>query len=654
MPSTKTSKSLSLDLSVTDILSQNGPLAKHVEGFAPRAEQQAMAEAVSNTLEQGGVLTVEAGTGTGKTFAYLVPAVLSGKKIIVSTGTKNLQDQLFHRDLPVVRDALGVPVTVALLKGRNNYLCLHRLELSEDGHYTNSETVEKIVKIRRWSSSTERGDISELFALSESDPVWGKVTSNSDNCLGADCKYYDKCHLIDARRKAQAADIVVVNHHLMFADMALREEGFAELLPAADAFIIDEAHQLPGVASSFFGVSMSSNQMLELARDAETEYLAEINEGQTFRNCTDELQKTIRDLRLDFGTRLGRGAWNEMSNKSEIQAGIEEVSDALDNLQNQLEPLAERSKGLDSCLRRCLSLQEKFAALTEKTTKDHIHWYETYKRSFSLHLTPLSIASCFQSQMKAMNAAWIFTSATLAVADSFDMFQQQLGIDETETAKFDSPFDFPNQALFYVPKGLPQPNEPAYTAAVVDYAIPVLEASEGRAFMLFTSHRALSEAAELLEDKLDYPLLVQGEEPRDILLERFRKAGNAILLGTSSFWEGVDVRGEALSCVIIDKLPFASPGDPVLQGRIEAMRKQGLNPFISYQLPHSVIALKQGAGRLIRDVNDYGLLMIMDPRLLGKSYGHLFLNSLPDMARTRDINDVVKFFDELKQVVVEE
>ncbi|MDH5573165.1 MAG: ATP-dependent DNA helicase, partial [Gammaproteobacteria bacterium] len=511
-----------------------------------------------------------------------------------------------------------------------------------------------IVKIRRWSSSTERGDISELFALSESDPVWAKVTSNTDNCLGSDCQYFDKCYLIDARRKAQAADIVVVNHHLMFADMALREDGFAELLPAADAFIIDEAHQLPDVASNFFGISMSSNQILELARDAETEYLAEINEGQTFRNCTDELQKMIRDLRLDFGTRIGRGAWHEVSNKSEIKAGIEEVTEALNVLQKQLQPLAERSKGLDSCLRRCIALQEKFSVLTDKTAIDHIHWYETHKLSFSIHLTPLSIASSFQSQMKAMNAAWIFTSATLAVADSFEMFQQQLGIEESETAKFESPFDFPNQALFYVPKGLPPPNEPGYTAAVVDYALPVLEASEGRAFMLFTSHRALAEAAELLHDKLDYLLLIQGDEPRDILLERFRKAGNAILLGTSSFWEGVDVRGEALSCVIIDKLPFASPGDPVLQGRIDAMRKQGLNPFISYQLPHSVITLKQGAGRLIRDVNDYGVLVVMDPRLLGKSYGHLFLNSLPDMARTRDINEVVKFFEKLKQVAVTE
>ncbi|MCW9024377.1 MAG: ATP-dependent DNA helicase [Gammaproteobacteria bacterium] len=638
-------------LSIREILGQNGPLAKHVSGFAPRVEQQAMSEAVAQTLEKGSVLIAEAGTGTGKTFAYLVPAILSGRKIIISTGTKNLQDQLFHRDLPVVRDALGVPVTVALLKGRNNYLCMHRLDLAEDGRYTDPQLADKIQKIRRWSAETIRGDLAELNVVSESDPVWGRVTSSTDNCLGQDCQYFDKCHLIEARRQAQAADIVVVNHHLLFADMALREDGFGELLPAADAFIIDEAHQLPDVASNFFGISMSSHQMIELARDAESEYLAEINEGHEFQQCTDKLQKSVQDLRLSFGPSTGKGTWQDYSDTPSITRDIEEVLDNLAELESFLKPLAERSKGLDTCLKRCSELLVTFTSLTGSAPADYIHWCEIHKRSFSIHLTPLSIAASFQSQLESMKAAWVFTSATLAVADKFDLFQQQLGLTDAITEQWESPFDFPNQGLFYVPKGLPMPNEKQYTQAVIDYALPVIEASGGRTFMLFTSHRALAEAASILEDEIDYPLLVQGDAPRDMLLDRFRKAGNAVLLGASSFWEGVDVRGEALSCVIIDKLPFASPGDPVLQGRIEAMRKQGNNPFMHYQLPNAVITLKQGAGRLIRDVNDYGVLMIMDPRLLGKSYGRIFLNSLPAMARTRDIKDVELFFDRINEAV---
>ena len=641
-------------LSIQEILGRDGPLAGHVSGFAPRKEQQAMADAVAKTLDEASILIAEAGTGTGKTFAYLVPAMLSGRKVIVSTGTKNLQDQLFHRDLPVVRKALGVPVTVALLKGRNNYLCLHRLDLAEDGRYQDAKLVEKIQTIRRWSAETIRGDIAELYAVSESDPVWIRVTSSTDNCLGQDCPHLDKCHLMEARRTAQAADIVVVNHHLLFADMALKEDGFGELLPSADAFIIDEAHQLPDVASHFFGISMSSQQLIELAKDAESEYIDEINEDLDFRKCTDQLQKDVQDLRLSFGHQVGRGTWEGYSSQASIKKGIEKVILQLEKLESRLKPTAERSKGLDNCLKRCTHLLEVFTSLTGNSPSDYIHWCEIHKRSFSIHLTPLSIASSFQSQLQSMNAAWVFTSATLAVGNKFDLFQQQLGLAEANTAQWESPFDFPKQGLFYVPKGLPMPNEKQYTQAVIDYALPVIEACGGRTFMLFTSHRALAEAASILEDEIGYPLLVQGDKPRDILLERFRKAGNAVLLGTSSFWEGVDVRGDALSCVIIDKLPFASPGDPVLQGRIEAMRKKGINAFMHYQLPSAVITLKQGAGRLIRDVNDHGVLMILDPRLLGIAYGRLFLNSLPAMARTRDIKDVEQFFKHREKAVVNE
>ncbi len=629
----------------SEILGQDGLLAKHVAGFAPRTEQQAMADAVAHTLENNSILIAEAGTGTGKTFAYLVPALLSGQKVIISTGTKNLQDQLYHRDLPIVRKALEVPVSVALLKGRNNYLCLHRLEVAEEGRFSSREMAKNIQMIRSWSMQTKSGDIAELSTLSESDSVWSRVTSGSDNCLGSECGYYEKCYLMEARRQAQAADVVVVNHHLLLADMALREGGFGELLPAANAFIIDEAHQLPDVASGFFGTSMSSQQLMELARDAEAEYTTDINEGRDFSTVTDALQTAVQDMRLAFELKNGRGVWRDEAEGKDLLAAIDKVVAALEKLQSTLKPLSERSKGLDNCLRRGAELEEVFSRLTGTSPEDQIHWYEIHKRSFSIYLTPLSIADSFQARLSEINAAWIFTSATLAVGDHFDLFQQQLGLTEAETAQWASPFDYYHQSLFYVPRDLPLPNDRDYTRAVIDCARPVIESCGGRTFLLFTSHRALREAADLLESTIDFPLLVQGDEPRDILLEKFRKMGNAVLLGTSSFWEGVDVRGDALSCVIIDKLPFASPGDPVLQGRIEAMRKQGKNPFMDFQLPNAAITLKQGVGRLIRDVNDHGILMICDPRLLDKPYGRTFLDSLPKMARTRDVADIARFFE---------
>lgn len=630
--------------SPTDILGANGPLIHKVEGFAPRKVQQELAEAVADTLAQHSVLVAEAGTGTGKTFAYLVPAMLSGQKVIISTGTKNLQDQLFSRDVPVVRESLAVPVTVALLKGRGNYLCRHRLALAESGRYTSPEQADKIRRIREWGAHTRRGDIAECETITEGDPVWYQVTSNSDNCLGQDCPSFDECHLINARRAAQAADIVVVNHHLLFADMALKEDGFGELLPAADAFIIDEAHQLPEVASAFFGQSLSGNQLLELAQDAQTEFRRDINEGDTFPTSCEALQKQVRELRLSLGQDQRRAAWQEVAELPAVAAGVNAVAEQLEALQRQLKPLAERSKGLENCLRRGAELQIQFDLLTGASPDDHIHWMETHKRSFTLHLTPLSIADNFQNQLQALSAAWVFTSATLAVGDRFEHFTERLGLQEVKTAQWESPFEYASQAVFYVPENMPAPNSSEYTGAVIEAALPVIEASQGRAFLLFTSHRALAEATRLLIDKVDYPLLVQGDAPRDTLLNRFRTTPNAILLGTSSFWEGVDVRGDALSCVIIDKLPFASPGDPVLKARIDALQRQGINAFMTYQLPDAVITLKQGAGRLIRDITDRGVLMVCDPRLISKPYGKLFLNSLPPMTRTRKLEVVQRFF----------
>jgi ATP-dependent DNA helicase DinG len=426
--------------------------------------------------------------------------------------------------------------------------------------------------------------------------------------------------------------------------MALKDEGFGELLPGANAFILDEAHQLPDTASNFFGTTVSANQLLELARDTIAEDLREAGENRQLQILAEKLEKAVRDMRLVFGQEQRRGPWRELNGAAEMPAAITEVSQALDNLLESLKPLAVRGKGLEGCLERAELLAERFSQLTGPTPAGFIHWYETHTRSFTLNLTPMDVAKLFQAQVKARPCGWVFTSATLAVGDSFEHFTSQLGIEEAITHRWDSPFDYQHQAVLYVPEGMPDPNSPGYTAAVVEQALPVLEASGGRAFMLFTSHRALKQAAELISERISYPLLVQGDAPRTRLLEQFRELGNAVLLGTGSFWEGVDVRGEALSCVIIDKLPFASPGDPVLQARIDAMREAGGNPFMEYQLPQAVITLKQGVGRLIRDVNDRGVLVLCDPRLGSKSYGRIFIDSLPPMSKTRKLEVVQRFF----------
>lgn len=635
---------VSSPFSPADVLGPDGPLTRRLSGFAPRAPQQAMAAAVANALDENGCLVVEAGTGTGKTFAYLVPALLSGGKVIVSTGTKNLQDQLFHRDLPVVREALGVPLRAALLKGRANYLCAHRLGLAELEGRARSRTQEaELLRIRDWAGRTRSGDIAEVVDVPEDSSVWSAVTSTVENCLGQDCAHLADCHVMKARRAAQEADVVVVNHHLLFADMALKEGGFGELLPGANAFVLDEAHQLPDVASDFFGLSLGGRQLLDLARDAMAEQQREAGDMEDIPKAAERLEQAALDLRQALGPELRRAAWHEVSGKPGVAAACQAVQEGLLALEKALEPAAQRGKGLEVCLRRSQDLLERFARVSQSPAEGEVQWFETYTRSFTLNLTPMEIAEAFRSHMGRYKSAWVFTSATLAVGDSFGHFTDRLGLQEAETLQLESPFDYARNALLYIPTAMPDPNDRAYTAAVVEAALPVIEASRGRAFLLFTSHRALKEAAELLQGRLEYELLIQGSAPRRELLERFRTNGNAVLLGAASFWEGVDVRGSALSCVIIDRLPFASPGDPVLQARIEALRARGGNPFMEHQLPNAVIALKQGVGRLIRDVNDCGVMMLCDPRVFSKPYGRVFLDSLPPMRRTRRLEDAWAF-----------
>ena len=617
-------------------------MASAVAGFAPRQVQQEMAESVQYSLQQSETLIVEAGTGVGKTFAYLVPALLSGLRVIISTGTRHLQDQLFHRDLPRVQKALGIGLKTALLKGRGNYLCLHRLQ-QHNQIATETDASAKLRAINAWSQLTKSGDIAEMAEIPEADGVWSLATSTVDNCLAADCPEFNQCHLIKARRKAQEADLVVVNHHLFFADLALKGGGFGEVLPSADAFILDEAHQLPETASQFFAQSISSRQLDHLIQDCIAAQLSEAPQTPELRLQAQQLIKEIQEFRLSLGAGSQRGHWSPKLELRKVQSAFTALLDQLQKLRESFVEQAEQGPELTNCSNRLVAMAERLAMFQQQEVKT-ILWYETRQRSFSLHATPAEIAELFSQAMQSHPAAWIFTSATLSVAGRFDHFQSRMGISDAVTALFDSPFDFSKQALLYLPANMPNPADDRFIERLLEQALPILRITEGRAFLLFTSHRALKQAAAQLENSVDYPLFVQGDAPRSQLLDGFRQSGNGVLLGTSSFWEGVDIRGQALSAVIIDKLPFAAPNDPVLQARLELISQQGGNPFAEYQLPQAAIALKQGVGRLVRDVSDRGILMIADPRIRTRSYGKVFLNSLPEMPVTEDIEDVMSFF----------
>jgi len=625
-----------------ELLGSDGTFSRVLPDFMPRAGQQEMAAQIERVLGGNGMLVAESGTGTGKTFAYLVPAVLSGKKVLISTGTRNLQDQLFNRDLPVVREVLNVPFAAALLKGRSNYLCLHRLE-NLAGSESTRRHMDELARVTYWARATRAGDIAEMSEIPEDSDLWPLVTSTADNCLGGSCPRYSECFVNRARREALAADVLVVNHHLFFADLALREEGFGQLLPGVEALIFDEAHQLPEVAANFFGQSINSYQLIGLARDAITEELKEKSGVAALRPAAQALEKAVADFRLAFGTQPRRDAWGEASDERALHDALSELRARLADLGRALELAAPCGEGLAHGARRAGELLERLFLIADEPPPDYVPWFETTARGFSLRLTPLEVSAPLRAHLAA-DRAWVFVSATLSVNGDFAHFQSRLGLEHAETARWESPFDYARQALLYLPPDMPQPSAPHYTEHVIEAALPVLAASGGRAFLLFTSHRALRRALELLADQLPYPILVQGSLPRAQLLERFRALGNAVLLGTGSFWEGVDVRGEALSCVIIDKLPFATPDDPVLRARATALEEAGRNPFMEYQLPEAVIALKQGVGRLIRDERDRGVLVLCDPRLRNKSYGRVFLQSLPPIPRTTLLADVQAFF----------
>ena len=661
-----------LTQSTRTALAEGGALAQQVPAFTPRDAQQRLAEAVAQSFEQRGELLAEAGTGTGKTYAYLVPALLSGLKTIISTGTRALQDQLYHRDLPRVRDALGVGVRTALLKGRANYLCRYRLgQAKGDSGFSSREHVAMFQRVVAWSGRTRMGDLAELEEMPEDSPLIPLVTSTAENCLGSECPFWSECFVVQARQRAQTADIVVVNHHLLLADLALKQEGFGEILPGAQAFVVDEAHQLPELAAQFFGEGIGARQLAELARDALGECKDVPGSIAILQQPTQQLEHATRALRAEMQALPTRGTQRQALQADAVHDAFDALDAALAHLIQVLVPLREASPGFDSCHARALDSRARLARWLEIKGSESftcevvqedddsisandsdpfisdVRWYELTPRGFRLQRTPLDVSGPLRAHRESSRAAWVFTSATLAVSGDFKHIATRLGLDAPALLLQPSPFDWDTQALCYLPPNLPEPMSRDYNTALVDALLPVLKASQGRAFVLFASHRALREAAALLRDddnSFPWPLFVQGESPRHVLLQRFRESGNGVLLGAASFREGVDVVGAALSVVVIDKLPFAAPDDPVFQARLEAVRRSGGNPFRDEQLPQAVIALKQGVGRLIRSESDRGVLMLCDPRLLGKSYGRVFLNSLPPFPRTSDVADVADFF----------
>jgi len=630
------------------MLDAGSALAGALPGFRPRAEQLAMADAVAAALETRSRLVVEAGTGTGKTFAYLIPALYSGAKVIVSTGTRNLQDQLFHRDLPLVSQALGRPVRIALLKGRANYLCRHRLVLelaSPDLPGFERARQRALGRIAKWAETTVAGDIGELESVPDNDPVWLAATSTRDNCLGQDCPEFRQCHVVRARREAQAADLVIVNHHLLLADMALREEGFGELLPGAQAVILDEAHQFPDVAAQFFGTRLGSRAVLGLARDAQLELTrAGLYDGAA-RQSLEQIEQQLGQLQRVLSGLGERIDWPRVPDAA--LEGAADLATALEAFAARFDEPALEVPAVRQCGKRAAECAARLREILGADPASGLQWIESTGRSFTFEFTPFEVAERLRAQVEARPCAWIYTSATLAVGTQFEHYTRRVGAEDARTLQIPSPFDYATQSRLYLPQGLPDPSDREHTRAVVAAALPLLQAAGGRAFMLFTSYRALGEGARLLRESMadgdQFPLLVQGDMPRDALLRRFRELGNAVLLGTSSFWEGVDVRGPALSIVVIDKLPFASPDDPLLKARLEGLKRAGRNGFSEHQIPQAVLALKQGVGRLIRDPTDFGVVMIADPRLRTRGYGRSFLASLPPMTRVESVDEAVAF-----------
>ena len=630
---------------LTDLFAPDGELARLLPGFTYRAAQQEMAELVWDALENGRHTAIEAGTGIGKTFAYLLPVLLSGRRAIISTGTRTLQDQLFARDLPLLGAVVGRPVEAALLKGRNNYLCWYRLDVARSDGLRDGATLAALRALNDWAKTSDTGDLTELADLAEEHSLRAAVTSTVDNCLGARCEFFDRCFVAEARRRAQAAQVVIVNHHLLLADLALKEAGFGELLPGADAVIVDEAHQLPEIAQQFFGINVGTRELDLLGRDAAAEAkLAglEAAAADHLAAAAMALQRAAAELRIAAGAATGRLPW--MAAAAALRDRLPAARAALDALHERLDAAEGASSGLDNCLARAADGAARLKAIAVAGPEEGLRWFDVAAQSLTVHWTPLDVGAALAARIDAQGGAWVFTSATLAVGDDFGHFLQRIGVTAAATAVLPSPFDYERNARLFVPQGLPDPSDEVYVEHLLDVVWPLVQAIGGGAFLLFTSYRALGRAEQWIARRTaPGAVLVQGRGGRSELLEKFRADGNAILLGTGSFWQGVDVRGPALRLVMIDKLPFAVPSDPLVAARVEAIRRAGGDAFAEFQLPHAVLALKQGVGRLIRDFEDRGLIVVGDPRLRTRGYGRVFLASLPPMPVLEELDEALAF-----------
>lgn len=629
---------------ISDVFRADGALSKALPDFQPREAQLQMATAIQALKKVGDQLVVEAETGTGKTFAYVAPALLGSGKVILSTGTRNLQEQLYHRDMPRLREVLGPEKVVTLLKGRSNYLCIQRLEqFSAHPGGGHDDAIKQLKVVRMWANETKSGDIGELSALPEDAIILPLITSNQDNCLGRECPHYEDCYLVKARKDALEADIVVVNHHLFCADLVLKDTGFGELIPAADLVVFDEAHQLPEIASQYFSDTVSTRQVTELCRDLETIYQTAVRDARAMSQMAKQVERSAKDLRLQLQLDPERGNLRQIMNEDKVTNGVSELEEKLENLLRICNTHVGRDKALDQAIERLELLLKRWSEVFAIERTGFSFWYESSRYHVSFHRTPLSVAEPFSRVMAEQQARWVFTSATLTVNNSFEYFNQRLGLNKPATLQLESPFDFAQQALLCLPRYLPEPHERSMVDTLTEITLKIVAANHGGSFILFTSHRMLQAVAKRLEGKMDRQLLVQGTTSKRDLIDAFTEAGDAVLLGTSSFWEGVDVAGNALRCVLIDKLPFASPDDPLLQARVEDCRRRGRDPFNEVQLPQAVLAMKQGAGRLVRSVNDEGVLIICDNRLVTRNYGQLFLSSLPPMGRTRSLEKALAF-----------
>ena len=635
---------LASELDVAAVLGDGGIIGEYIDDFEPRASQLGMAELIAAAIAAGESRVVEAATGIGKTFAYLVPAFLADGRVVISTGTRNLQDQLFHKDIPLLKKAIVSHKKVALLKGRSNYCCLHRLQrYRAEDRFRSRQMASIFATLTTWAEHSDSGDIAEFAEIPENDSLWYYATSNADNCLGGECPEIDSCFVLKARKRALDADILVINHHLYFSDLALKEEGFGEILPSAEVMVFDEAHQLPDIAGGFYGQQVSSRQIDMMCRDLLEAEVAEAPESKTLGRLCDALNRASADLRLALRPFAQREEWERIRHAPAVESAVGDLRHALTELGAALEPMASRGKELGLCQRRLAALG---LALTNflDLADDRVSWYETGERGFRLAQSPLEVAEEFHRQLQIADFRSVFfTSATLSSQQSFAYYRGRLGLEDIECANFDSPFDYPRQAMLYLPRNLPDPADRAFAAAFGELCLQLIAAARGHCFILFTSYRMLEWCADFLRSRVDAELFVQGELQRNELLQQFIAADAPVLLGTSSFWEGVDVKGDQLRCVIIDKLPFRAPNDPVYRRRLQRVNQGGGNAFIEVQVPEATISLRQGAGRLIRDAGDRGVVALCDNRLHSRSYGRGMLDSLPPMRRSSDLEEVTEF-----------